>query len=289
MEWYLVIDGVRRGPMSKASVQALIAKGVVKASTPARRPDMAEWFPIGYIKEFNMQGSAQAGAAEPAAMMPAPATLSSPSPTPHNDLPLAQELVTPATTPADPQAPARRFLGDGYLGRHWRGDYSLAVSGWLSGLLLGVAAGVLGGWSMMWMLDRSITSDDPRPLLAGVGLLALLMLLLGVWQMTGVARAALRHKRETGQKLWPNLALAAVLLTAVASLLMICSVLPAVPRAVSTVFQREGNAHRVVVSADGNTLEVSGWLGWGIAGEVHGVLSQHPQIRTVMLDSDAGQ
>ncbi|GEM_PF-4372660 len=52
MEWYVVIDGERRGPMSKASVQRLLELGVVKTSTPARRKDMKNWLQIGYIREF---------------------------------------------------------------------------------------------------------------------------------------------------------------------------------------------------------------------------------------------
>lgn len=52
MEWYVVIDGERRGPMSKASVQRLIELGVVKTHTPARRKDMKNWLQIGYIREF---------------------------------------------------------------------------------------------------------------------------------------------------------------------------------------------------------------------------------------------
>jgi hypothetical protein len=96
MEWYLVIDGVRRGPMSKASVLTLIAKGVVTPNTPARRPGMPEWLAIRHLKEFDLS---------PPAVAP---------------LPAAPPLPPAATTNAAPTKSMNPLLA--YFRRHWRGQ-----------------------------------------------------------------------------------------------------------------------------------------------------------------------
>lgn len=298
MEWYLVIDGVRRGPMSKASVLALIDKGVVKSATLARRPDMNEWFPIGYIREFNLpppdepetpSTTAITAPTPPASPTPPPA----PAPTPRP--PVSPAPAAPASpqefSPPPPQPPAttRPFLGRGYLGRHWRGEYSLPVSYWLNWTLLGLAAGQLAAWVAGSLLDRSLVSDDPRGPFAGVILAGLAMLLLTIWQMTGVWRAALRARRESGRHLWPNLTLAVVLLTAATYTVMLCMTLPALPPLVALFFQGDRAPHRVELTTDGKALRVSGWLGLGIAGEVRDALRQHPDVQTVELDSRDGR
>lgn len=69
MEWYVVVDGVRRGPMSKSSVQTLIDKGVLKPDTPVRKTTMPNWLAIKHIREFELKVpvSPPAAAQEPAA------------------------------------------------------------------------------------------------------------------------------------------------------------------------------------------------------------------------------
>jgi hypothetical protein len=57
MEWYVIIEGKRHGPMSKASVERLIELGVVKGSTPVRNGDMKNWLQIGHIRDFEPESA----------------------------------------------------------------------------------------------------------------------------------------------------------------------------------------------------------------------------------------
>lgn len=52
MEWYVIVEGECRGPMSKASVQRLIELGVVTTSTPVKKGGMKNWLQIGHIRDF---------------------------------------------------------------------------------------------------------------------------------------------------------------------------------------------------------------------------------------------
>jgi hypothetical protein len=55
MEWYVIVEGEPRGPMSKASVQRLIELGVVTSSTPVKKGGMKNWLQIGHIRDFEPQ------------------------------------------------------------------------------------------------------------------------------------------------------------------------------------------------------------------------------------------
>ena len=60
MEWYVIVEGETRGPMSKASVQRLIELGVVTSSTPVKKGGMKSWLQIGHIRDFEREPTAAA-------------------------------------------------------------------------------------------------------------------------------------------------------------------------------------------------------------------------------------
>ncbi len=70
MEWYVIIEGERHGPMSKASVQRLIEIGVVKANTPARRRGMSNWLQIAFIRDFELGHADVAAGSSPQTTQP---------------------------------------------------------------------------------------------------------------------------------------------------------------------------------------------------------------------------
>jgi hypothetical protein len=266
MEWYLVIDGVRRGPMSKASVLTLIEKGVVKPDTLVRKPGMPDWLPISHIREFSP------GTPVPSTPIPAPQ---------------AAALAEPAAMAARPAKTAQRLPA--YFGRHWRGEYSLAVSYWINWSLLAIVLGKPAEMFIDHVRTHAGISDDPRPLFATMIAICIAALAISVWQWVGVARSALRSKRETGKSLWPHVALVTVAISALACAALICQALPAVPRIVALFFDHPGEQYRVGISADGKELNISGRFDFGIAAQVRKALEQHPGVYVIVLDSDSGR
>ncbi len=92
-----------------------------------------------------------------------------------------------------------------YIVRHWRGDLSLAVSCWLSGLLVSVLIPAIG------LLVIAALEDHTRQVE-----LALFLGLRGVliaaqaWLAVGIWRAASRHVACGGRPRWASLAKLAV-------------------------------------------------------------------------------
>jgi len=104
MEWYVVVDGVQRGPMSKTSVQTLIDKGVLKPETPVRKTTMPNWLAIKHIRDFEIRpvASSAPNPARPQQMASKPVLL-----------PNSQQK------PVAPPVPARNSLWS-WFARLWR-------------------------------------------------------------------------------------------------------------------------------------------------------------------------
>ena len=92
-----------------------------------------------------------------------------------------------------------------YIVRHWRGDLSLAVSYWLSGLIVSVLIPAIG------ILVIAVLDDHTRQveLALFVGFRGFLIA-AQVWLAVGIWRAASRHVARGGRPRWAALAKVAV-------------------------------------------------------------------------------
>ena len=206
-----------------------------------------------------------------------------PPPFPAGSVPeLAPEAALPPSFP--PQAVRSR----NYLVRHWRGELSLPVSYWLNGTVSGVAVGlVIGG--MAYLINWQ---GDAEPVVWLSTLIAswILAALLTIWQAVGVWRAAIRY-RQSSKDFWGGVA---QMLT-VAGLL----VFPydfatvGVPQLAGIYEIVSGDAHvgphEFHVLANGQTLEFSGGITFGVTQELERFLDAMAGVRTVRLNSNGGR
>ncbi len=89
-----------------------------------------------------------------------------------------------------------------YLARHWRGQFSLAKSWWLNGVLI-FAIGIHVATIVVLMVVVTPLNETPI-LVYVIGLVALAVQVAGyVWALGGIWRSAYRH---TGPKVWKYLA-----------------------------------------------------------------------------------
>lgn len=88
-----------------------------------------------------------------------------------------------------------------YVGKHWRGELSLAQSYWVNGLLLSFLAGV-GATLLEGPLSEQRLYDAVA---FGLGLIAALSVVT-VWQFVGIWRSATNTSSRTGRVLWPRVA-----------------------------------------------------------------------------------
>lgn len=94
-----------------------------------------------------------------------------------------------------------------YIGRHWRGEHSLARSYWVNAVLV----------SLVLQLAVTLAEDSLAELRIETSLYVALILiaslaLITVWQLVGVWRSATNSALRTGRFLWPNVAKGIVIL-----------------------------------------------------------------------------
>jgi hypothetical protein len=197
-------------------------------------------------------------------------------------------VVAMAAAPLPPPFPPRAVRSRNYLVRHWRGELSLPVSYWLNGTVSGVVVGlVIGG--MAYLINWQ---GDAEPVVWLSTLIAswILAALLTIWQAVGVWRAAIRY-RQSGKDFWGGVA---QMLT-VAGLL----VFPydfatiGVPQLAGIYEIVSGDAHvgphEFHVLANGQTLEFSGGITFGVTQELERFLNAMAGVRTVRLNSNGGR
>jgi hypothetical protein len=197
-------------------------------------------------------------------------------------------VVAMAAAPLPPPFPPRAVRSHNYLVRHWRGELSLPVSYWLNGTVSGLVVGlVIGG--MAYLINWQ---GDAEPVVWLSTLIAswILAALLTIWQAVGVWRAAIRY-RQSGKDFWGGVA---QMLT-VAGLL----VFPydfatiGVPQLAGIYEIVSGDAHvgphEFHVLANGQTLEFSGGITFGVTQELERFLNAMAGVRTVRLNSNGGR
>ena len=198
------------------------------------------------------------------------------------------ELMPQTPTALPPPLPPQAVRSRNYLVRHWRGELSLPVSYWLNGTVSGLVVGLVIG-SMAYLINWQ---GDAEPVVWLSTLIAswILAALLTIWQAVGVWRAAIRY-RQSGKDFWGGVA---QMLT-VAGLL----VFPydfatiGVPQLSGIYEIVSGDAHvgphEFHVLANGQTLEFSGGITFGVTQELERFLNAMAGVRTVRLNSNGGR
>jgi hypothetical protein len=203
-------------------------------------------------------------------------------------VPSDPELVPQVSTALPPPLPPQALRSRHYLVRHWRGELSLPVSYWLNGTVSGVVVGfVIGGMAHLvnWQ-------GDAEPVVWLITLVASWMLaaLLMIWQAVGIWRSAI-HYRRSGKDFWGGVA---QMLTVAGVLLFpyhFASV--GAPQLAGIYEIVSGDAHvgphEFHVLANGQTLEFSGGITFGVTQELERFLNAMAGVRTVRLNSNGGR
>jgi hypothetical protein len=193
-------------------------------------------------------------------------------------------LAPQASTALPPPALRSR----NYLVRHWRGELSLPVSYWLNGTVSGLVVGfMIGGMAYLinWQGDA-----EPAVWLSTLIASWILAALLTIWQAVGIWRSAIRY-RQSGKDFWGG----------VAQMLTVAGVLlfpydfgtVGAPQLAGIYEIVSGDAHvgphEFHVLANGQTLEFSGGITFGVTQELERFLNAMASVRTVRLNSNGGR
>jgi len=175
-----------------------------------------------------------------------------------------------------------------YFARHWRGELSLPKSYWLNGLVGGFLVGVAVVGISLAVHNRG----EAQPVMWMVSLIAtwVIVALFSMWQSVGVWRSATYYKRGGG-RFWGGLAKT---VTALGVLNVAYNCLFTGTAQLAGIWEIiDGDArvgpHQFKVLANGQMLEFSGGVTFGVANELNGFLQAMGNVRTVKLNSLGGR
>lgn len=195
----------------------------------------------------------------------------------------AASAAPPPLPPPLPKPPSQN-----YFARHWRGELSLPRSYWLNGVLGGVAIGaVIAGLGIL-----VARQDDAKPLLwlVALGAIWLCVLVFTTWQAVGVWRSATRYKRS-GKSFWGAAAKTMIVIGVIQTAASFATV--GAPQ-LAGIFEivtgdSEVGPHQFHILANGQMLEFSGGITFGVAKEMEGFLDAMGGVKTIRLNSIGGR
>jgi len=191
-------------------------------------------------------------------------------------------LAMPRPLVMPPPLPSRN-----YFLRHWRGESSLPFAYWVNGALAGI--GFVVALVMLFVLCVNLLPVRPQNYFPLFSAIYASLVIVAIWQIVGIWRSATRY-RVGGKRFWGGLAkcvmVIAVNLHAWAGYAAVprLSVLYEVVRGDSLLGQ-----HTFTVSDDGDTLEFSGGITFGVAEELKERLDAMDHVKTVKLNSHGGR
>jgi hypothetical protein len=179
-----------------------------------------------------------------------------------------------------------------FVARNWRGEYSLARSYWLFGLLGGFAIDLFA----FILEDRNSEPYHPRTIFAGLLLSWLFIAAITVWRLVGVWRSARRHiktRRLVGKRSpWAHLAMVAVCLgTLRLAAAFVNSGGPQLWEMAQISFLGDPDipAYAMRTMRDGAEAEIAGGFKYGLAKDFQKLLNASGKLKAVHLDSPGGR
>jgi hypothetical protein len=202
IDWYVARARVQSGPYTFAFVRDAAVGGGLTRQDLIWRPGWADWRHAGSVD--GIFGAPQT--ANP--VRSSRAGHSAPSPPPG-----ATEPVSPALISGPPRPVAPPHARSNCLVRHWRGELSLPMAYWVSGILVGVLGRINAGAVEFVVARNDVSASMYALMLAGAVLLDIAMT---AWLMVGIWRSASSHKSRGGRVFWAWVAKSIVIISAVA-------------------------------------------------------------------------
>ena len=169
--------------------------------------------------------------------------------------------------------------------RHWRGESGFWTSLLVFGMLVPFVVYFIG---LNWVGKWSVL-DTPRSRMFQGAIGFSLIGIVAIWQLVGVWRASSAAKEPGRSWLTRWFARSISAITALIGLAMVT----AAPGGMASLHEaatdqdeigRQGHS----VEADEQTLQLSGYMSWGLLDQVNNAFAQNPGINTVVMNSPGG-
>lgn len=180
------------------------------------------------------------------------------------------------------------LASNNYFARHWRGELSLPKSYWVNGIVFGFIVG-----AAVASLGYGVNSrGEAQPVVWLVTLIAtwVIVALFTMWQAIGVWRSATNYK-ASGKHFWGGLAKTVTVLGVVNLAFNCLFVGTAQLAGIYEIIDGDARVgpHQFKVLANGQMLEFSGGITFGVANELNGFLQAMANVRSVRLNSLGGR
>jgi len=189
---------------------------------------------------------------------------------------LPQRVVMPPPLPSQ-----------NYFLQHWRGERSLKFAWWVNGALIGL--GFVVALVALFVLCVELLETRPQTYLPVFCATYASIVIVATWQIVGIWRSA-THYRAGGKPFWGEIAKCVMLLAVSLHVWAGYVVLPKL-RAIHEIARGDGliGPHSFAVTDNGDTLEFSGGITFGVAEELEARLDAMDHVKTVMLNSYGGR
>jgi GYF domain 2 len=282
VDWYVARERRQSGPYSREFIWDAARGGGLSRQDLLWRAGWGEWRDAGAVEGlFEESGtkSPQVRDASAAPEQPAAVAAALPPPPP--------AFAPPPVSAPPPAMSNAAHAQSGYFVRHWRGELSLAMAYWASGILANLLIRSTDG-AFDFFAERNDFSPAPYAALSIA--VALFGFVLTVWLFVGIWRSASCHKSRGGRIVWAWVAKTLVVGGVIATTALYALVtVPEISENVRTALGvDESNAHAFRLLGDGTELEFSGPITIGTAGDFARILDAAPQVKVLHLSSPGG-
>jgi len=172
-----------------------------------------------------------------------------------------------------------------YIGKHWRGQLSLATSFWINLFLINMGIQLFNKWLETSPIENPVNSSQVFIIYSFVAIA-----IVYPWQIIGLWRSANRHAKETKKVFWSGAAKVAVVLGFFVTLGTLNTSWPIYKDLYQIGFGKdEYGDYRVELIKGGKLIHLKGSLGFGISKEVNKLIAKYPHVEGIILDSIGGR
>jgi hypothetical protein len=173
-----------------------------------------------------------------------------------------------------------------YIGKHWRGEHTLAVSFWVNLFLINTALRIVEGW-------LTIAPPIENPVIYSQVTITYVFISLIVvypWQIIGLWRSADRHVEETKRIFWTSIVRVLVVMGVFATLGDLGNSLPTYKNLYQIGFEKdEFGDYQIELIEDSSLIHLRGGLGFGVSKDINHLLAKSPNVKGIILDSYGGR
>jgi len=183
------------------------------------------------------------------------------------------------------------FIKYSFIGKHWRGDYSLPFSYWLISLFTNITV-IITSVLIVGYIEAQ-PSFNPYILALCNLLLFSTLLSLTLWHLVGTWRSATFYslKPENKKSYWGGITKFFLAFSALKSAIVIFTYGSTVIVLMQIAFGNDANIpnYRITITEAGTELKIEGGLKYGIVKDVETLLKSAPDVKTVNLESVGGR